>query len=244
MDRLIYTAMSGAKAAMARQDVAANNLANLSTPGFRAETRAFVPVPVPGSTTRTMVEDRMVGTDFSAGPMQRTDRELDVAVEGKGWIAVEGADGAEAYTRAGALVIDAGGMLATASGRPVLSDGGPISVQPDAKVTIGKDGTVSVTAPGRGGMPTPVARIKLVNPEQRELVRGGDGLFRLRGGESAPADEAVELAPGVLEGSNVNPVEALVGMIALARQYELQMKLLSSQDESAKGASQLLNVHA
>lgn len=243
MDRLIYTAMSGAKAALTRQEVAANNLANVSTPGFRAETRAFMTVPVEGSTTRVMVEDRATGTDFTPGPIQQTGRELDVAIEGRGWLAVEAADGTEAYTRAGMLVVDASGALATASGRALLSDGGPVAVPPDARVAIGRDGTVSATARG-GGTAVPVARLKLVNPDEGDLVRGADGLFRMRSGEPAAADEAVVLTPGALEGSNVNPVEALVGMIALAREYDIQMKLLTGAEQNSRQASQLLNLVA
>ncbi|MBK6980928.1 MAG: flagellar basal body rod protein FlgF [Betaproteobacteria bacterium] len=244
MDRLIYTAMSGAKAALTRQEMAANNLANVSTPGFRAETRAFMTVPVAGSTTRALVDDLATGADFTPAAIQRTGRDLDVAIEGRGWLSVEASDGSEAYTRAGALVVDANGILTTSSGRPVLSDGGPISVSPDARIAVSRDGTVSATPPGKGGTPTPVARLKLVNPEERDIVRGDDGLFRLRGGEPALRDDAVVLTPGALEGSNVNPVEALVGMIALARQYDLQMKLLTGEEQNARQASQLLNVTA
>lgn len=244
MDRLIYTAMSGARAALARQEMAANNLANVSTGGFRAETRAFMTAPVPGSALRAQVDDLATGADFTPGPVQRTGRELDVAVEGRGWIAVEAADGGEAYTRAGSLVVDANGVLATAAGRAVLSDGGPVAVAPDARLAIAADGTVSATAPGRGAVPVPVARIKLVNPAERDLARGADGLFRLAGGEPAPADESVRLVPGALEGSNVNPVEALVGMIALARQYDLQMKLINGEEQNSRQAAQLLNVSA
>ncbi len=244
MDHLIYTAMSGAKAALTRQEMAANNLANLSTPGFKAETRAYMTFPVEGSTTRALVDDVATGADFSPGPIQRTGRELDIAIEGRGWFAVEGADGGEAYTRGGSLVVDPSGVLTTAAGRPVLSDGGPIAVQPDARVAIAKDGTVSVTPPGRGGVPTPVARIKLVNPDDKDLARGADGLFRLKSGEPATTDEKVVLTPGAIEGSNVNPVEALVGMIALARQYDLQMKMLTGEEQNSRQASQLLNLTA
>jgi flagellar basal-body rod protein FlgF len=244
VDRLIYTAMSGAQAALTRQEMLANNLANVSTPGFRADTRAYLSRPVEGSTTRVQVADGPNGADFTPGTLQRTGRELDLAIEGRGWFTVEAADGSEGYTRAGSLQLDAQGVLVTSSGRPILSDGGPVAVQPDSRIAIGRDGTVSVTSPGKGSIPTPVARLKLVNPEERDLARGADGLFRLKGGESAPVDENVVVTSGALEGSNVNPVEVLVGMIALARQYDLQMKLLTGEEQNARQAAQLLNVSA
>jgi len=244
MDRLIYTALSGAKAAFQKQEVAANNLANASTSGFRAELQAFRPVPVDGAPARTFALMEASGPDFSAGPVQRTGRDLDVAIEGPGWFAVEGSDGSEAYTRGGALVLDDAGALRTASGRAVLGDGGPISVPANAKLSIAQDGTISAVVPGPKAISTPVARIKLVNPDTATLERGTDGLFRVQGGGTAEIDEKVKLASGSLEGSNVNPVEAMVSMIAIARQFEIQMKLLTGEEANAREAAKLLNISA
>jgi flagellar basal-body rod protein FlgF len=173
-----------------------------------------------------------------------TGRPLDVAVQGEGWIAVQTGDGQEAYTRAGNLHVDANGLLQTVGGLNVLSDGGPITIPPDNSITISPDGTVSVVP--LFGTPNNVndaGRIKLVNPPADELVRGDDGLFRLRGGEPADADENVRLAPETLEGSNVNPVDAMVSLISLARQFEMQVKLLQSADTNAGKADQILAVN-
>lgn len=243
MDRLIYTALSGAKASMARQEIAANNLANASTPGFRAETRAYSAVAVPGAPARSFALDEALGADMSPGPVQPTGRDLDIALEGRGWFAVESADGSEAYTRGGSLKIDNEGTLRTASGRAVLSDGGPINIPPNTKVAIGSDGTVTSTATGKGAVPTPVARIKLVNPADADLARGNDGLFRMKDGSPAPVDPAVVVTPGAIEGSNVNPVEVMVTMIALARQFDLHMKMLTGEEANSRAAAQLLNIN-
>jgi flagellar basal-body rod protein FlgF len=172
--------------------------------------------------------------------MQSTGRPLDVAVQGPGWIAVQGLDGTEAYTRAGNLQVGADGTLQLPNGLPVLSDGGaPIVVPVDAKVQVGADGTVSAKVDGRPEV-NQAGRIKLVNPEAAELTKGLDGLFRLRGGEPAEVDETVRLAEGTLEGSNVNVVEAMIGMIAAARQFEMQMKLLSTAEQNEQKAAGLI----
>jgi flagellar basal-body rod protein FlgF len=240
VDRVIYTAMSGAKATLARQDALANNLANASTAGFRADLSAFRSVPVRGDGTPTRVHsvEATAGFDPTEGPMMQTGRKLDVAVRGPGWIAVQGLDGVEAYTRAGGLEISAAGTLQTRSGLAVLGDGGPIAVPQGAEVSIGSDGTVTAqvgTAP-----PVDVGRIKRVNPPPGELRKGADGLMRLAGGDPAPADETVRLADGVVEGSNVNPVASMVGLIAAARQFEMQMKMLQTAESNEQRASRLL----
>jgi flagellar basal-body rod protein FlgF len=182
---------------------------------------------------------------FDQGPMMATGRPLDVAVRGAGWIAVEGSDGKEAYTRAGNLQTNANGLLQTAGGLNVVGDGGPLAVPPDNRVTIAPDGTVS-TVPlfGVPNNVSVVGRIKLVNPPESELVRGADGLFRLKSGNPADTDETVKLASETLEGSNVNPVDAMVSMISLARQFEMQIKMLQTADTNASKASQILSMNA
>lgn len=247
MDRLIYTAATGARQLMQRQDAVAQNLANASTPGFRAETSTFRAVPVEGAgqPTRVFAMEDATGADLTPGALERTGRELDVAVEGPGWIAVQAADGREAYTRNGSLQVSASGVLETRSGLAVAGEGGPISVPPEHAVTIARDGTVSAV-PQQAPLANvlQVGRIKLVNPPENTLARGADGLFRVRGGAAAEADPNVALAGGMLEGSNVNAAEALVGMISLARQFELQMKLLAQADDNARRAASLLNLNA
>ena len=242
MDKLIYTAMSGAKYLLARQDTAAQNLAHASTTGYRAQVDAMRSAPLgAGAGTRVLATDATVGTNFAPGPVQSTGNPLDVAVSGRGWIAVQGADGNEAYTRFGALEVSTDGLLQTRTGLPVLSDGGgPINAPTDARVTIAEDGTVSAIPNSGARVPATLGRIKLVNPDDAELLRGADGLFRAREGD-APADPAVRLQTQALEGSNVNAVEAMVTMIAVARQFEMQMKMISAADDNARHADKLLS---
>lgn len=239
MDRMIYNAMAGAKAAMQRQEVLSNNLANVSTTGFRAEMVAFRSVPVQGdgASTRAYSLETTVGYNEQAGPWNHTERRLDVAMVGKAWMAVQGLDGTEAYTRAGSLDVNAEGLLVTKGGLPVLGDGGPITVPPNSTVQIGADGTVS--AKGQTGRPNTVGRIKLVTPEAK-LNRGEDALFRGANGD-LPADPNAKLESGVLEGSNVSAVETMVAMISAARQFEQQMKLMTLAQTHGQVSSKLLS---
>src|SRR5574343_587853 len=210
MDRMIYLSMAGAKAAMQRQDVLANNLANVSTNGFRAELQAFRSVPVrgDGASTRAFALETTVGYNDAPGALTPTGRNLDVAMQGNAWLAVQANDGTEAYTRAGSLDVNAEGLLVMRNGMPVLGDGGPINIPPNSAVEIGNDGTISAKAPNQ--KPTTVGRLKLVTPETaQQLTRSDDGLFRAAEGD-LPADPAARLQDGALEGSNVSPVETMV----------------------------------
>lgn len=244
MDRLVYTAMSGAKSMLDRQAMVANNLANVSTPGFRADVSVYRAIPVDGQgmATRASVLESTPGTDFSTGPLMETGRALDIAITGRGWIAVEGADGSEAYTRAGGFEISPEGALVTRDGRNVLGEGGPIAIPPNTSVSIGRDGTVSgvPTQPPLTGI-TVLGRIKLVDPDESALQKGPDGLFRLKDGSTADVDEKVSVTSGALESSNVNAASAMVDMISLARQFEMQMKLIQQSQDNDKQATQLLN---
>lgn len=240
MDRMIYLSMSGAKATMQRQDTLANNLANVSTVGFRAELAAFRAVPVQGSgaSTRVFALESTTGYDGSTGNVSATGRPLDVAMKGNSWLAVQGLDGTEAYTRAGSLDVAADGTLTTRNGLMVLGDGGPIQLPPNSEVLIGNDGTVSAKAVD--GKSTAVGKLKLVTPEQ-PLQRGTDGLFRAEDGE-LPADPTARVQDGALEGSNVSAVETMVAMITAARQFESQMKMLQTAEADEKAAAQLLSM--
>jgi flagellar basal-body rod protein FlgF len=240
MDRMIYLSMSGAKATMQRQDVLANNLANVSTVGFRAELQAFRAVPVQGdgASTRVYALETTAGYNDQSGPITATGRNLDVAAKGNAWLAVQGLDGTEAYTRAGALDVDANGQLVTRGGLPVLGDGGPIQIPANTAPSIAPDGTISAVQ--SNGKVTPVGKLKLVTPEAA-LQRGGDGLFRSADGSELPADANARVQDGALEGSNVSPVETMVAMIAAARQFEAQMKMLQNAETDDKTAQQLLS---
>ncbi|MFC3109606.1 flagellar basal-body rod protein FlgF [Undibacterium arcticum] len=245
MDRLIYTAMTGAKHILEQQATVSHNLANATTAGFRAQLDSFRAVPVIGEglPTRAFVVDSTVGSDFTPGPLQQTGRDLDVAVQGAGWIAVQAADGSEAYTRHGSLKLSENGILQTQAGLSVQGDGGPISVPPDVTLAIGRDGTVSaIPTGGKSNAVNVLGRIKLVNPEEASLERGDDGLFRVKGGGEADADAAVSVVGGALEGSNVNVVDAMVSMINLGRQFEMQMNLLKNAESNASKASQILSM--
>ena len=248
MDRILYTAMSGARQSMEQQSVVSHNLANVDTAGFRAQLHAMRAVPVQGDgalATRVSVAASTPGADLATGSINQTGRALDVAIDGDGWLSVQAQDGSEAYTRRGDLQVDGNGLL-TSVGRPVIGEGGPIQVPLGAQVSIGADGTISTL--GAGEDPdalVPVGRLKLVNPPAGELARGDDGLFRA-GGQNAPAalpaDENVRLASGALEGSNVSAVDAMVSMIDVARRYEMQTKVISTADENAQRANSLLSL--
>jgi flagellar basal-body rod protein FlgF len=249
MDRMLFTAMSGANQALDQQSVVANNLANLVTPGFLAQLAQMQAVPVAGEglPTRVSVSATGIGADWEQGPITRTDRALDVALGENGMLAVQTADGSEAYTRRGDLQVDGSGNL-TLAGRPVIGDGGPISVPLGAELSVGTDGTISARELGQTGKGlAQVGRLKMVSALPGTLLAGEDGLFRsLPGadGSSAPlpADETMHLTPGNLEGSNVSPTGAMVAMIDNARRYEMQMKVISTADENAKSANNLLSL--
>lgn len=247
MDKLIYTAMTGASATLARQAAVAHNLANVATHGYRAEEHRLraaqvqthnAPAALP---TRAFVVDATTHSDFREGSLMHTGGIFDVAVRGRGWIALALPDGSEAYTRNGGFEISENGVLQTRGGIPVQGDGGPLAIPPDTRVSIEGDGTISVT-PETGAKNTvnAVGRIKLVNPPEADLVRGPDGLFRLVGGAPAPQDEQVKVASGYLENSNVNPVDQMVTMISLARQFEMQIKLLTNAETNDRAATQVL----
>jgi len=240
MDRMIYLSMSGAKATMQRQDTLANNLANVSTTGFRAEMQAFRAVPVQGSgaSTRVFTLETTTGYDATPGPVAATGRNLDVAVRGDSWLAVQALDGTEAYTRAGSFDLSTDGTLVTRAGLQVLGDGGPIQLPPDSVPSIASDGSVSARL--ANGTSSVVGKLKLVTPETK-LVRGDDGLFRAVGGDPLDADPNAQVQDGALEGSNVNPIENMVAMIAAARQFEAQMKMMQTAESDEKAAAQLLS---
>lgn len=243
MDRFLYISMSGAKETLRAQTANNHNLANASTTGFRADMSAFQTRAVAGSghASRAYATNSTTGWDPTQGALLSTGRELDVGINGPGWIAVLGQDGREAYTRAGDLRVDPNGMLLTGAGHQVMGEGGPISVPPNTSLTIGGDGTISVIPLGQGPETTAmVGRIKLVNPPDAAMVRGEDGLFRSGTGADLPADASVRLSVGSLETSNVNTADAMVNMIELARRFDLQVKAMRTAEENAATSAQLL----
>lgn len=245
MDRMLYLSMSGAKQTMLAQASLNNNLANANTTAFRADFNQFRAMPVygPGMPTRVYAMSERPATDTSHGTIQTTGRDLDMAISGEGWFAVQAPDGREAYTRAGDLHIGDGGLLTNGAGHPVLGNGGPIVLPPAEKVDIGVDGTISVLAVGQAATTlVAVDRIRLVNPDPRALVKGNDGLMRLADDSTAPPDAGVNLVASALETSNVNVVEALVAQIMLARQYEMQVKMMNAVGEIDAAATKMMSV--
>lgn len=243
MDRFLYISMSGAKETLRAQTVNNNNLANASTTGFRADLSAFQSRAVEGAgyASRAYATNSTTGWDSTHGTLTTTGRDLDIGIQGPGWIAVQGADGREAYTRAGDLRIDPSGMLTNSAGHQVLGEGGALSVPPHSSMMIGADGTISIVPLGQGPETTAlVGRIKLVNPPAESLVRGEDGLFRTADGTDAAPDASVRVSSGVLEASNVNIADAMVNMIELARHFDLQVKAMRTAEENAAVAAQLL----
>lgn len=247
MDRMIYVAMSGASQALDQQATIANNLANASTAGFRAQLAAYRSVPVESgkagdATTRTYALSTNPGTDYTPGPIDRTGNPYDVAVEGSGWLTVQTADGNEAYTRAGNFHVNNSGQLVNNTGLPVMGNGGPIAIPPGSTIDIAEDGTISALAAGAPATNiTVVDKLKLVNPAPGALIRGDDGLFRGTDGKPEQADPTTRVMSGSLEGSNVNPVQAMVEMIDNARAFQMHMKLLDMASSNEQAANQLLN---
>ncbi|KEY42779.1 flagellar basal body rod protein FlgF [Pantoea agglomerans] len=250
MDHAIYTAMGAASQTLDQQAVTASNLANASTPGFRAQLNALRAVPVSGWSlpTRTLVAASTPGADMSQGAMDYTERPLDVAVQQDGWLAVRTADGSEAYTRNGNMQISPTGTL-TVQGNPVMGDGGPIVIPQGTEITIAADG--SITGLNAGDSPNAtvqLGKLKLVRATGQELQRSDDGMFRptastqVTRGAALQADATMQVMPGVLEGSNVKPVETMVDMIANARRFEMQMKVITNVDENEQKANQLLSM--
>lgn len=238
MDRMLYVAMSGASETMNAMTAVTNNLANVSTAGFRADMTAARSLPVFGGElpSRVYVAAERPGFDTHPGQVQTTARGLDVAISGEGWLAVQAPDGSEAYTRSGNLRVSDTGLLVTASGDPLLGDGGPITV-PDGALTIAPDGTVSLQAADQVAV---LGRLRLVNPDLATMTKGADGLFRSTG--PAEPDASVRLIPGALESSNVNAAAELVAMIDLARRYEAQVKLMQQAQENDEAATQVLRM--
>lgn len=245
MDRSLFISMSGAKETLQAQAAVSSNLANVDTTGFKADLEQFRSMPVfgPGHPTRVYAMHERPATDFNPGPIQTTGRELDVALQGEGWLAVQAPDGTEAYTRRGDLRLSPEGLLLTGDGLPVLGENGPVAIPPAQKLEIAPDGTISIVPlGGKPDVSVVIDRIKLVNPQAARLIKGLDGLIRLKDGTPAQADASVVLVSGALEDSNVNPVAAMVEMIELSRRFELQVKMMKTAEDDADASARLLRM--
>ncbi|CAM3442751.1 flagellar basal body rod protein FlgF [Parendozoicomonas haliclonae] len=242
MDKSLYVGLSGASRTLQAQLVHANNLANLSTTGFRADfvISDYVETSGDGMPSRVMTVPKGVGSRMSSGAVNHTGRELDIAVAGEGWIAVQDKEGLEAYTRAGDLMVSADGDLVNGAGHPVLGNGGAMNLTAYRKVQVGFDGTVSVLPVGGGGELIEVGQIKLVNPAAGDIYKGEDGLFRRFDGEDADQDGAVQLRPEHLETSNVSAIEEMIGFMNLSRQFEMQLKTMQNTEQMAASGDRVL----
>jgi flagellar basal-body rod protein FlgF len=240
---MLYVAMSGASQNTLAQKAHANNMANVTTTGFQRDLEQARSMPVFGDTyaTRAYAMSERPATDFSAGAMQETGRDLDVAVGGDGFIAVQTPDGKEAYVRTASMNVDAMGVLRAGNGLPVMGNSGPIAIPPGEKIEVGSDGTISIR--GMGETPNAVAqvdRIKLVNPPTSGLTKGVDGLIHTTSGQPAVADANVKVESGFLEASNVNAVEEMTAVLALSKQFELHIKMMTTAKEDDESMARVL----
>ncbi|PWB33546.1 flagellar biosynthesis protein FlgF [Pseudomonas sp. SDI] len=245
MDKMLYVAMTGASQNALAQKAHANNLANISTSGFQRDLEQARSMPVFGDSfpARAYAMTERPATDFSPGALQETGRDLDVAIGGDGFIAVQAPDGSEAYVRTASLNIDALGVLRAGNGMPVMGNGGPIAVPPEQKVEIGDDGTISIRAMGEGPrVMAEVDRIKLVNPDLKTMTKGLDGMIHTKDGQPAVADANVKVVSGFLEASNVNAVEEMTSVLALSRQFELHIKMMTTAKEGDEAMARVLQI--
>ncbi len=245
MDKGVYLLMSGAHESMLAQARVANNLANTSTTGFRADLQNFRSMPAVGDglQSRVFVQSERPGYNFSEGSLITTGNPLDIAVKGEGFIAVQRANGREAYTRAGDLRINVNGLLENGRGYKIMGDNGPIAIPPAEKMQIGRDGTITILPLGAPKTAVTVLdRIKLVKPAESGITKGADGLFENINGAAELADASVNLISETLEGSNVNAISEMTDMIALSRQFEIKIKFMNNFKELGDKTDSLMRV--
>jgi len=245
MDRMIYTALTGMDAAMNRQRVVASNLANASTPGFRAETFATTPLHIRGQTfdVRGLPQGAVRGADLSPGSLTQTGRGLDIAARGKALIAFQNGAGEEVYSRRGDLSVDPAGLITNGEGLQLMGANGPISVPPGWDISFGADGTVLAADPATPDAPAQeVGRIKLASPDGSQLAKDLDNQIRVVGGGVLPADPTAEITTGALESSNVDSAGTLVDMIEAQRSFERRLQLLSTAERLDEASSRLMSI--
>ena len=245
MDKYLYVAMTGASQNALAQKAHANNLANISTNGFQRDLEQARSMPVFGDSfpARAFALTERPATDFSPGALVETGRDLDVAVSGDGWLAVQAPDGSEAYVRTASMNVDALGILRAGNGMPIMGNGGPIAVPPQQQIEVGQDGTISIRAQGEGPrVMAQVDRIKLVQPDLKTMSKGLDGLIHTNDGQPAPADANVRVTSGFLEASNVNAVDEMTSVLALSKQFELHIKMMNTAKEDDQAMTRVLSI--
>ncbi|AMK22006.1 MULTISPECIES: flagellar basal body rod protein FlgF [unclassified Sphingobium] len=245
MDRLVNTALTAMRGAMARQAAISNNLANVNTTGFRAEIANAETRWIKGDSlnTRAQASEQVIAADMAQGAVTETGNPLDVALNGDAMLAVQGPDGGEAYTRRGDLKVTDSGLLTTGDGLPVLGEGGPITLPQMDSVSIAKDGSIwGVPQGGDPANPQQVDKLKLVSPVGSGIAKGTDGLFREVNGGALPDDPLASVTGGSLEGSNVNATSALVQMIEASRAWETQVKMIDTAKQLDDGGASLMRL--
>lgn len=244
MDNMLYLSMSAASNTLLAQAVNSHNLANASTTGFKADLSQFRSMPVFGESlpSRVYAMEERPGTNFQSGALNHTGNDLDVAINDQGWFVVQAADGSEAYTRRGDFRINSVGLMENGAGELVMGDGGPIAIPQAQTIEIGSDGTISTRPTGQDERTlATVGRLKLVNPLLDQMIKGEDGLFRLKDGTQAPVEASVQVTAGALESSNVNVIHALVKMIELSRQFEMDLKAMTTVQENDEVGTRVLS---
>jgi flagellar basal-body rod protein FlgF len=237
--------MSGAKETLIAQASNSNNLANVNTPGFMEDLNQFRSMPVfgQGYPTRVYALDERPNIKFDKGTIQSTGNPLDLAIKGEGYFAVQAADGSEAYSRRADLKVDANGLVSNGQGLPLIGNGGPIALPPYERLEIAPDGTITILP--EGATPNALAivdRIKMVNPDPAQLIKGEDGLLRLKSGDEADANATTELVSGAIESSNVNVADSLVTMIELARKFEMQVNMMKTAEDLDSASAKLMSM--
>jgi flagellar basal-body rod protein FlgF len=245
MDRLVNTALTAMRGAMARQASVANNLANVNTTGFRAEIANAETRWIQGDTfdTRAQASEQVIAADMAQGAVTATGNPLDLAMDGDALLSVQAADGSEAYTRRGDLRVTDSGLLTTGDGLAVLGEGGPIILPQMDSISIAQDGSIwGVPQGGDPANPQQVDKLKLVNAAGSSIAKGNDGLFREVNGGTLPSDPLATVTSGSLEGSNVNATAALIQMIEASRAYETQVKMIDTAKQLDDGGASLMRL--
>jgi len=245
MDRLVNTALTAMRGAMARQASIANNLANANTIGFRAEVANAETRWIKGDTfdTRAQASEQVIAADMAQGAVTETGNPLDLALNGDALLAVQATDGGEAYTRRGDLKVSDSGLLTTGDGLPVLGEGGPVILPQMDSVSIAKDGSIwGVPQGGDPANPQQVDKLKLVNAAGSSIAKGNDGLFREVNDGALPSDPLATVTSGSLEGSNVNSTQALIDMIEASRAWETQVKMIDTAKQMDDGGASLMRL--
>ena len=245
MDRLIYTSLTAMRGSMSRQTAIANNLANAQTPGFRADIANAQSLWLEGSglDARAMASEEVLGADMRAGTVTQTGRDLDIAMQGDALLVVQAKDGEEAYTRRGDLQVSPSGLLTTGDGNPVQGTQGPVTIPPADAINIDQEGRVWVVPQGGDPEnPQEVDRLRLAGPAGSEIVKGLDGLFRVKGGGILPDDPEARLLTRSIEGSNVTATSALVEMIEASRSWDTQLKMISDVRDMDSATANLMQL--